>query len=595
VLAEKLVQTWDLERIIQGGCGSPAFKEFLANLDAELATLTDRAAALQADSAPAVWASLITDFQEAARKVGQAYSYTGCAAAADTKDTEAKLAYSKVAAVGAALTNINTFLEAAAKETTQAHWESILAEPTLQAIAWNLNEIRAKAVDKMAASQEVLAVDLAVDGYHGWGALYDQIVGRITIPVEIDGKVEELSVGQAFNKFQEPDRTLRQRVWEGWKSAWSKESELIGHTLNSLAGFRLSLYKHRGWDSILKEPLALNRMSEASLEAMFHAAKAARPTLSKFMERKAQLLGLEKLAWYDRSAPLFESTRKVSYDEAARFIVEQFEKFSPRMAKFAVKAFNERWIEVEDRPNKMPGGFMTAFPLNQESRIFMTFSGDAGGVGTLAHELGHAYHTEVMWDLPPMAQDYAMNVAETASTFAELIVSSAAIEHAADREEKLELLNNRLDDACAYLMNIPARFYFEKAFYAERAKGPVSVQRISELMETTLNEWYNGALSEVEPLFWASKGHFYGTYVPFYNFPYCFGYLFSAGIYQRARQEGPSFESKYVDLLRDTGRMTVEELAKRHLGVDLTQPEFWIAGTQVALNDAELFLSLTEK
>ncbi|HLO03286.1 MAG TPA: M3 family oligoendopeptidase [Symbiobacteriaceae bacterium] len=595
MLAEKLVQTWDLERIIPGGCGSPEFKEFLANLDAELAAVTEQAVALTSDSAPEMWASVVLGMQEASRKVFQAYSYTGCATAQDTKDTEAKLAYAKCAQVGAALGNISVRIEAASKEATQEHWEAILAQPSLQAITWNLNEIREKAVDKMPASQEVLAVDLAVDGYHGWGALYDQIVGRIVIPVEIDGKVEELSVGQATNKFHEPDRALRQRTWESWKAAWGKESELIGHTLNSLSGFRLGLYKHRGWDSILKEPLSINRMSEASLEAMFHAAKLARGTMTKFLERKAQLLGLEKLAWYDRDAPLFESTRKVSYDEAATFIVEQFNRFSPRMANFAARAFNNRWIEVEDRPNKMPGGFMTPFPLAQESRIFMTFSGDAGGNGTLAHELGHAYHTEVMWDLPPMAQEYAMNVAETASTFAELIVSSAAIEHAATREEKLALLSNRLEDATAYLMNIPARFYFEKAFYAERAKGPVSVERISALMEATLNDWYNGALSEVEPLFWASKGHFYGTSVPFYNFPYCFGYLFSNGIYQQARQEGPSFESKYVDLLRDTGRMTVEELAKRHLGVDLTQPEFWIAGTQMALSDAELFLSLTEK
>lgn len=595
MLHEQLNQTWDLERFMAGGCGAPAFKEFVSSLESELAALTERAGSLTAASAPAEWSALITDFQEAARKLTQASAFTGCAMAADTKDTEAKLAYGRVAQLGAGLSNVNTRLEAAAKETTQAHWDSILAEPALREIAWNLNEMRQKAVDKMEASQEILAADLAVDGYHGWGALYDAIVGRITIPVEIDGKVEELSVGQAFNKFAEPDRALRQRTWEGWKATWAKESELIGHTLNSLAGFRLSLYKHRGWESILKEPLSYNRMSEATLNAMWEAAKGARPTLTKFMQRKAQMLGLEQMAWYDRSAPLFQTTRKVSYDEAAKFIVEQFEKFSPRMSQFAAKAFNSRWIEVEDRPNKMPGGFMTAFPLHEESRIFMTFSGDAGGIGTLAHELGHAYHSEVMWDLPPMTQDYAMNVAETASTFAELIVSSAAIEHAQSREEKLELLNNRIDDACAYLMNIPARFYFEKAFYAERAKGPVSVERISELMATTLGEWYNGALSEYEPLFWASKGHFYGTYVPFYNFPYAFGYLFSAGIYQQARKEGPAFEQRYVDLLRDTGRMTVEELAKRHLDVDLTKPDFWVEATKLALDDTELFLSLTEK
>jgi oligoendopeptidase F len=143
-------------------------------------------------------------------------------------------------------------------------------------------------------------------------------------------------------------------------------------------------------------------------------------------------------------------------------------------------------------------------------------------------------------------------------------------------------------------MNIHARFLFETRFYEARQKGMVSIDRLNELMETAQKEAYAGALGLYHPHFWASKLHFYATDVPFYNFPYTFGYLFSAGIYARAKEQGPAFEQKYIDLLCDTGRMTVEELAVRHLGVDLTKPDFWLTGVQDAINDVEEFLKLTE-
>lgn len=200
-----------------------------------------------------------------------------------------------------------------------------------------------------------------------------------------------------------------------------------------------------------------------------------------------------------------------------------------------------------------------------------------------------------MRDLPILTQDYAMNVAETASTFAEILISAAAINEAQDKEEKLALLDSRIADSAAYLMNIHSRFIFEMDFYAARKKGPVSIERLNEMMVNAQKKGYNDALGEYHPYFWAAKGHFYGTGVPFYNFPYTFGYLFSAGIYARALEEGPAFEHRYVDLLRDTGRMTVEELASRHLGVDLTKPEFWLTGVNMALADVDQFLKLTEE
>jgi oligoendopeptidase F len=345
---------------------------------------------------------------------------------------------------------------------------------------------------------------------------------------------------------------------------------------------------------VLQEPLQINRMSEATLQAMWAAIEESRPVLVSYLERKAKLLGVDKLDWHDVEAPIGSATRTIAYDEAAALIVEQFRSFSPELADFSQQAFQDGWIEAEDRAGKRPGGFCTAFPKTGQTRIFMTYSGTASNLSTLAHELGHAYHQHVMNDLPPLSQEYAMNVAETASTFAELIVSDCALKAAVDEEEKLGLLEDKIQRSVAFFMNIYARFLFETRFYERRRQGLVSVEELGELMEAAQREAYCDTLGEAHPHFWASKLHFYLTDVPFYNFPYTFGYLFSAGIYARALQEGPTFRERYDALLRDTGRMSVEQLAAKHLGVNVEEIDFWREAVALTAVDVQQFIAMTE-
>ncbi|MFZ5827150.1 MAG: M3 family oligoendopeptidase [Bacillota bacterium] len=586
-MAHLLNQTWDLDCFFEGGSKSPALLAYLESLEGDLASLRQRAAGLATEVE--AWAAFLNDLQQAESKLTHVGSYVFGLIAQDLRDKQAVVLHGRVQEMEAARQAVLTLLEARMKEVADETWQALLTDPRLQPLAFKLQERRVRAAGKMDTARELLANDLATDGYHALETLRTSLAGRLAIP--FDG--EELSPGQAYNRFSDPDRIRRQALAAGWLEAWGREAEPIAHALNHLAGFRLNLYKHRGWDSVLKEPLDMNRMTRATLDAMWTAVESSKGKLTQYLDRKAKLLGAEKVAWYDLDAPVNSATRKVSYEEAAQFVEEQFRKFSPAMAEFARNAFHSRWIEVEDRPHKMGGGYCTSFPENKVSRIFMLFSGDPGGVATLAHELGHAYHSHVMFDLPHMMQDYAMNVAETASTMAEMIVSSAAIKAARTREEKVALLNNRLGEAVIYLMNIHARFLFEVRFYERRARGLLSVPELNELMETAQKEAYFGSLESYDPLFWANKGHFYDTRVPFYNFPYTFGYLFSVGIYARALAEGPSFAPKYDELLRDTGRMTVEDLALRHLGVDLTRPAFWESGLAVAFGDVEEFLRLT--
>lgn len=593
-MLQGLNQTWNLEVFFPGGSGSKEFAAFLDKLAADVDALNKevRGAAV---SGIAAWTERIGRFQDIAARLRHAGAFVSCLTAQNVEDKHARVVGARVNQIQAAFASCWTELDTQMLALPSDEWNKLLTSESLQPLAFNLEERRQRARKMLPPEQEKLVNDLSTNGYHGWSDLYDLTTGRMTIVLDKDGKPVRLSPGQASNRMSDPDPKFRAHVMERWESAWQDAAEYCGLALNNLGGYRLGLYKHRGWDSFMQEPLEQNRMSAETLSTMWATIDQNKDRLVKYLARKKQMLGLEKLGWQDVGAPIGSADSKMSYDDAAGFIVEQFGRFSPKMASFAEMAFRNRWIEAEDRPGKRMGGFCTSFPVQKESRIFVTFSGTMGNTATVAHELGHGFHQSVVNELPPLASNYAMAVAETASTFAEMVVADAAVANARNAQERLVLMEDKLARAVSLLMNIEARFIFESNFYEERKRGMVPVQRLNELMTAAQKQAFAGALDDYHPTFWASKLHFYITDVPFYNFPYTFGFLFSAGVYAKAREVGPTFEDKYADLLRDTGRMRVEDLAKRHLGADLTKPAFWQAAIDSVLSDYDEFMKATAK
>ncbi|MFC4776789.1 M3 family oligoendopeptidase [Paenibacillus sp. GCM10023252] len=592
--AQKYPQVWNLESIYSGGSTSQALSDELKGLHTDVTKLEELIHTAAGDANNEALEGQLTEMTELLQSIllrlREAESFIACLMAQNMRDTAASSWNGKAKTLSAKFLGVLTKYDDLLRKIDDERWERWISKGAPSTVAFNLSERREQAKEKLAPELEALAGDLAVDGYHGWGDLYNVIVSR----AKFNWQGEQLSAGQMYNKLSEASREERTAAFAEWEREWSEQADLAADTLNRIAGFRLKLYEKRGWTSPLKEPLQINRMSEATLDAMWSAIEEGKPALVQYLERKAKLLGVDQLDWHDVEAPLGASARIMPYDEAADFIVEQFRSFSPDLAEFSEMAFREGWIEAEDRSGKRPGGFCTSLPKSEQTRIFMTYSGTASNVSTLAHELGHAYHQHVMNDMPALSQEYAMNVAETASTFAELIVSDSAMRTATDKEEKLALLESKIQNSVAFFMNIRARFLFETRFYEQRRDGMVTTEQLNELMVEAQREAYSGVLGELHPHFWAAKLHFYLTDVPFYNFPYTFGYLFSAGIYARALKEGPAFAEKYVGLLRDTGSMTVEQLAEKHLGVKLDGPDFWRDAVALTAEDVKLFLEMTE-
>lgn len=596
-MTKRLSLVWDLDVFFPGGSSSASFGQFLEKTEQELEQLRQavQAASDRAQGAEAGGlAELVARMQNITLMLRESDSFVSCLSAADQHDKKAVQLTGRIASIYADFTSVLTRFDQLLRQMPDTVWNGLLEADMFRPIAFPLNERRQLAMEKLPPEQESLIGDLAVDGYHGWGEAYNTAVSKFSIPFEENGNTVQLSAGQAANKLHSPNREVRTRLFSDWEKAWGEAADYAADALNRLAGFRIQTYKHRGWNSILKEPLDINRMSDKTLQVMWDVIDRNKEPFVDYLRRKAKLFGLDSLSWHDVDAPVGQAAIEIPFDEAARLIVEQFRKFSPKMADFAEMAFADRWIEAEDRPGKRPGGFCTSFPIKGQTRIFMTYANTASNVATLAHELGHAYHQHVMNDMPALAQEYAMNVAETASTFAEMIVADAAVKQASTDEERLALIEDKIQRSVAFFMNIHARFLFETEFYEQRKKGLVGVDKLNELMINAQRAAYKDSLAEYHPHFWASKLHFYITGVPFYNFPYTFGYLFSSGLYAVAQREGASFEDKYIALLRDTGSMTVEELAMKHLGVDLTEPGFWQSAVDLAVGDVRQFLAMTE-
>ncbi|MBO8157309.1 MAG: M3 family oligoendopeptidase [Bacillaceae bacterium] len=591
-------EVWDLDSIFPGGSESEQLQSHLSQLEAQILSFSEMVQSYSTPSSKddaARTAEIVDEATAIIADMRQASAFVGCLEAQDLSDRQANVLRNKISTLYVKFsTSFNAFQQMLSK-TSDDVWKELLKNEHLSELSFVLNEWREQAKDKLSIEEESLIEALSIDGYDGWGEMYHTIVGSMRINVEVDGEEKDLSIGQANNLLSHEDPEVRKEVFHKLEEAWKEKEDLFAKTLNHLAGFRLNVYEKRGWDQILKEPLQYNRMKQETLDAMWGAISKHKEPFVKYLQRKAKLLGEKNMSWHDLNAPVGQLSKKISFTEGAHFILEHFKKFGSDLAAFSQRAFEESWIEAEDRPGKRPGGFCTSFPVSEESRIFMTYSGTMSNVATLAHELGHAFHFHALKSMHLLNRSYAMNVAETASTFAEMIVADAAVKEADSDEEKIALLEDKLQRSVAFFMNIHARFLFETRFYEERKKGIVPAKRLNELMEEAQKEAYAGALGELHPRFWASKLHFYITGVPFYNFPYTFGYLFSLSIYANALESGKGYEEKYKALLRDTAVMKVEDLAMKHLGEDITKESFWEKGINLCIKDVEEFLALTDE
>jgi oligoendopeptidase F len=264
------------------------------------------------------------------------------------------------------------------------------------------------------------------------------------------------------------------------------------------------------------------------------------------------------------------------------------------MGDLARRSFSESWIDAEPRSGKV-GGAYCMWLTSDQSRIMMNFEPNYGGVITLAHELGHAYHNWTLRDRTPMQRDLPMTLAETASTFCETLVRSGALETAGDHDSLL-ILDGFIGTALAVVIDISSRYQFEQAVIDTRRTRDLSAPELCEIMRQAQLDTYGDGLDPdgLFPWAWAAKPHYYSVGWPFYNYPYMFGLLFGLGLYAIYQREPDTFRDAYDQLLGASGMADARTLA-RGFGIDLADAAFWRASLDVVGADIDRAIGLMER
>ncbi|WP_339727495.1 M3 family oligoendopeptidase [uncultured Gimesia sp.] len=595
--------TWDLASLYP----HPEHADFengLKQMKASLEDLVTRVAQLSTSTNPqtdaGVWGDFLSDYQSAVSELAGLFACLECYCSEDANNKHYQVLMARLASIRPLRENIETQLQLTVRDISDEVLQQFCQQDArLQEIQFFLEDCKRNAKLRLPKEQEILASQLAVDGLHAWGRLYDRLSGDLKIQIMEKGELVERSPGQVH--FDSPQRSIRENNFYAANKAWDTIADSCADALNHLAGTRLTVYSHLPVADHLDAPLIYNRMQRGTLDTMWSVISKRKQKLVQFLEKKAEMLGLSKLSWYDLNAPLPLSggeSPEIPYDRACELIVNSFDKFSPDLSEFAERALRERWIEAENRPGKRQGGFCTTFPVQKQSRIFMTYTNSADSMSTLAHELGHAYHSYVLKDAPYALSDYPMNLAETASTFAEAVLGEQRLKAAKSKAEELQILDGMLGDSVSFMMNIHTRFLFEDRLHQERQEGELTPDRFSELMQQAQQEAYADALDEsgLNPQFWISKLHFYISELPFYNFPYTFGYLLSLGVYALADtfSDPSEFAEKYRELLIATGCQVTEEAVANTFGYQLGEADFWNKSIDIIDRRVDRFLELAE-
>ena len=578
---------WNLE-VLYKGLDDPAYEADMKKYEETIKEFTALFEEVKNRKPEEVAEVLLLKQEELAELVGKLSTYLSLRQSVETENGDLMAQMNRLVRI------YNSGMEselAAEKFIAKSQDVDTLAKENKIVAEYRSMIMRNKQKEKYLFSDEVEAMISAMDmtGGSAWGQLQSYLTS--TVKVDYDGK--QITLTEVRNLANSPDAAVRKAAYESELAAYEKIEDSLAFALNNIKNQVTMLSEKRGYESPLAMTLMDARMKRETLDAMMEAIKEYLPKFRKYLRKKGEMLGHSNgLPWYDLFAPLGKADKTYTIEEAKDYLVNCFSDFSQDLADMMAEAFDNEWIDFYPRKGKEGGAFCAGVSCLKQSRILTNFDGYFGSIGTLAHELGHAYHNRQIENQRIMNQDYPMPVAETASTFNETHLGQHAIAQASG-EELLNLLENDLKEQTQCIVDIYSRYLFETAVFEQSRNKFLMASDLKEIMLQAQKEAYGDGLDEnyMHPYMWACKGHYYSSGLSFYNFPYAFGNLFALGLYSKFLEEGQSFVPKYKAMLSATPTCTIEE-AGAMVGIDLTKKEFWASSLALIEKNIERFCEM---
>jgi oligoendopeptidase F len=563
---------WDLSDLYDGG-GDARLGQDVEQTEAAAADFRERYYGRVAELTPADLRDAIEQREQIESTFTRAIYYAHLWFATDMNDSQRGALVARLTEKGAAIDTQLLFfgLELAALEDEQA--DALLAAEELERWRHWLRTVRKFRPYILTEPEEKILTEKAVSGFAAWDRLYDELLGAIK--VDLDGT--ELGFEEAMSKLYSPDRDLRRRAAEAIGVALAPGLRTRIFVFNTTAVDKSIDDRLRGYETWISSRNLANDTTDEAVQVLVDTVVSRYDVVQRYYTLKARLLGLDRLSFYDRMAPLDDDPTQVPWGEARQIVVGAFADFSSETGDIVERFFRDEWIDAPPRDGKRPGAFCATNVPGVHPYVFMNYTGDRRSVLTLAHELGHGLHGYLAEPLGLFNASTPLTTAETASVFGEALTFKRLLALEEDPKRRLNLLAGRIEDSIATVYRQIAMNRFEDAVHTwRRGEGELSPEKFEELwLGTQLDMFGDSVDVDGYGSWWSYIPHFIWT--PGYVYAYSYGFLFALSIFRRYELEGDSMVGPYLDLLRAGGSMPPAELAEI-VGLDLNDPTFWEAG-----------------
>lgn len=566
---------WDLEPLVYGQ-GEAGARKLMTRAEREGERFADRWRGRVRELSAAELAQAIRQYERLREHLTRAYEYAYLRWCADTQNAESGALLQEIKERAARLGGKLVFFELEWAKAPEAHVRKMMQAPELAQRRKLLANFRIGRRHWLSEAEERIIGELSVSGGSAWRRLFDEQLGRLRVTLDR----QEVSLEEALACLSDPDRRLRRRAAYAVSRALGDGLEVRAFCYNTVLGEHATLDRLRGRPHWLHARNLANEISGVSVQALVQAVRERFQLAQDWYALKAKLLGLRRLEYFDRNAPLPlpGTDRRVSYAEARRLVVEAYERFSPKLGKLADRFFCEGWIHAPVRPGKLEGAFCAYTVPSLHPYVMVNFTGRMGDVLTLAHELGHGVHAYLAREHGISLQSPPLTVCEAASVFGEYLCRDLLLEDERDPATQLSLLGEALDGAVAAVFRQIALHAFEERCHTHRrTHGELSLDDFQRHWLKTQRELLGDSVAMDERFghWWSYIPHF--IHSPGYVYAYAYGQLFALVIYQRWREEGKPMVAKYLRMLSAGGSLSPRQLGEL-VGCDLDDPQFWRQG-----------------
>jgi len=567
---------WDLSEITK----DPKSPEFQKKIN-EIRLLSQKFEKIKTNLNPKMpsknFKKILQNLEDISEKMSLIGGYASLSYSANTQSDEATTLMTMMSKLSSDISNRILFFD--------LWWKTKIDENNAKRLIKESGELseylkhkRLIAKYSLSEPEEKIINVLDVTGISALVKLYDKITNSYQYKLKINKKSKTLTREELTNYVRNTNSKTREQAYKTLLSKFDENKGVTGEIYQNIAlNWRHEGVELRGYKSPISMRNIANDVDDKTIESLLQVCKKNSPVFHRFFAQKAKMLRMKKLRRYDLYAPASSNVKEknYSYDKSVKLVFESLGRFSPKLEKFAKNVFEEKHIDSEIRRGKRDGAFCSTLTPKLTPFVLVNFTGKTRDVFTLAHELGHAVHSQAAQDRSILVQDAPLPLAETASTFSELLLYDNISSEITDNEKKI-MLSEKIDDLYATIMRQSFFTIFEIDAHEQIGKG-TTIEEISKTYLKNLKEQFGNSIeiSKDFAIEWSCIPHFYHS--PFYCYAYSFGNLLALSLFQRYKKEGKDFEPHYIEILAAGGAKKPENLLDEH-DIDIRSPKFWQEG-----------------